>query len=82
MTNDGYVLSLPERRSGERPELARLVDRDVKNVSTALSRMANVGLVAFEREGPAKRPDVWYDEIEVEIRLTAPGVEDSNTAPV
>jgi predicted transcriptional regulator len=44
--------------------------------------MANVGLVAFERDGPAKRPVVWYDEIEVEIRLTAPGVEDSNTAPV
>lgn len=24
--------------------------------------MANVGLVAFERDGPAKRPVVWYDE--------------------
>lgn len=62
-------------------ELARLVDRDVKNVSTALNRLAELGLVEFEREGRAKRPVVWYDEVEVDITIAVPSSEDRDTAP-
>jgi len=52
-------------------ELARLVDRDVKNVSTALGRLEALGLVELESDGRAKRPVVWYDEVAVDLRLTA-----------
>ena len=55
-------------------ELARFVDRDVKNVSQALTELAELGVITFEQDGRAKRPVVWYDEIEVRypIRDTDP----------
>ena len=46
---------------------ARLVDRDIKNVSRALNRLA--GLVKIERDGRSKRPIVTYDGIRIEINL-------------
>lgn len=70
----------------ENPEsvraLARLVDRDVKNVSTAVNRLAELGLLEFETDGRAKRPVVWYDEVEIDIQLVPLGTEESGTAPV
>ena len=50
-------------------ELARRVDRDVKNVSTTLVELEDLGLVRFEQDGRAKRPVVWYDAIDVDIPL-------------
>lgn len=60
-------------------ELARLVGRDVKNVSTALNRLEELGLLKFEQAGRAKRPVVWYDEIAVEIRLASVSSDDKDT---
>jgi predicted transcriptional regulator len=62
-------------------ELARLVDRDIKNVSTALNRLAEIGLVALEDEGHAKRPTVWYDHVEIDIQVTPDGADDSDEVP-
>jgi predicted transcriptional regulator len=59
-------------------ELARLVDRDIKNVSTALNRLTEIGLVALEDEGRAKRPTVWYDRVEIDIQVTPDGADDSD----
>lgn len=59
-------------------ELARLVGRDVKNVSTALNRLEELGLLKFEQAGRAKRPVVWYDEIAVEIRLASVSSDDKD----
>ncbi|MFC7081037.1 MarR family transcriptional regulator [Halorussus caseinilyticus] len=53
-------------------ELARLVGRDVKNVSTAINELAELGVVELVRDGRAKRPVVWYDEIEVRYALRDP----------
>lgn len=50
-------------------ELARLVDRDIKNVSRAVDRLTEVGLVRIESAGQAKRPRVPYDELEVTYPL-------------
>jgi len=50
-------------------ELARLVDRDVKAVHDALSQMEHLGIIEFEEEGRAKKPRVWYDEIDIEIDI-------------
>lgn len=75
-------LELLRSIAGRDPEsvrkLARLVDRDIKNVSTALNRLAEIGLVELESEGRAKKPIVWYDHIEIDVDLR-PDVEDSGT---
>lgn len=61
----------------ERPEsireTARLVERDVRQVHRNLEELADLDLIEFESSGPgkAKRPTVWYDEITVELPLTA-----------
>lgn len=59
-------------------ELARLVDRDIKNVSTALNRLDEIGLVELEDLGRAKRPTVWYDNVEIDIRVTTDRGDDSD----
>jgi predicted transcriptional regulator len=62
-------------------DLARAVDRDIKNVSTALNRLEELGVVEFESTGRAKRPTVWYDEVTVDIPLsTAPSNTESAKA--
>lgn len=61
----------------ERPEsireTARLVARDVRQVHRNLEELADLDLIKFESNGPGKpkRPIVWYDEIAVELPLTA-----------
>jgi predicted transcriptional regulator len=66
-------LELLRAIASEDPEsiraLARTVDRDVKNVSTALDDLEALGLIEFERDGQAKRPTIWYDDIEIAVDL-------------
>jgi len=50
-------------------EAARLVDRDIKQVSANLERLEEYGVVEFEDEGRAKRPVVEYDEIDIQLPL-------------
>jgi len=70
-------LELIRTTARENPEsvrdLARRVERDVKNVSEALSRLEEIGVVRLEQEGRAKRPVVWYDEIDVALPLGSGG---------
>jgi predicted transcriptional regulator len=67
-------LELLRHISSEQPgsirELARIVDRDVKNVSNALNRLEELGVIRFESDGRAKRPVVWYEEVEIDISLS------------
>lgn len=58
-------------------ELARLVDRDPKNVSAALHRLADLGLIRFEENGRAKRPVVWYEDIAIDIPVVSTDTEDT-----
>lgn len=51
-------------------ETARLVNRDVRQVHDNLTELARLNLVQFETDGRAKRPVVWYDEIEVELPIS------------
>ena len=48
---------------------ARLVDRDIKQVSENLKRLEAYGVVEFVTEGRAKRPVVPYDEIDIQLPL-------------
>jgi predicted transcriptional regulator len=77
-------LELLRTIASEGPEsvraLARAVDRDVKNVSTALNELEALGLVEFERDGQAKRPTVWYNDIEIEVGLQSTESEEATPA--
>lgn len=42
-------------------EAARLVERDIKDVSRNLERLAEYGIVEFVEEGRSKRPVVPFD---------------------
>lgn len=53
-------------------ETARLVDRDIKQVSENLDRLEEYGIVEFVDEGRAKRPVVLYDEIDIQLPLREP----------
>jgi predicted transcriptional regulator len=50
-------------------EAARLVDRDIKQVSENLDRLEAYGVVEFVDDGRAKRPVVPYDEIDIQLPL-------------
>jgi len=60
-------------------EAARLVDRDIKQVSENLERLEEYGVVEFVDEGRAKRPVVPYDEIDIQLSLRE--TVESDTAP-
>lgn len=50
-------------------ELARVVDRHPPEVLDNVHELADYGLLELEDDGRAKRPVVWYDEIEVDIPI-------------
>lgn len=50
-------------------EAARLVDRDIKQVSGNLKRLEEYEIVELVDEGRAKRPVVEYDEIDIQLPL-------------
>ena len=52
-------------------DLCRRVDRDVRQVHDALSRLEEMGLVEFEEAGRSKRPQVWYDDITIDVPIRA-----------
>jgi len=60
-------------------EAARLVDRDIRQVSENLERLEEYGVVEFVNEGRAKRPVVPCDEIDIQLPLR--GAVERDTAP-
>lgn len=50
-------------------ELARLVERDVRQVHRNLNELESLGLIELEDNGRSKRPTVWYDSISVDLPL-------------
>lgn len=68
-TNLALLEAIVEHHPGSIRELARLVDRHPPEVLDNVNELADYGLVELEDEGRAKRPIVWYDEIDVDIPL-------------
>ena len=60
-------------------EAARLVDRDIKQVSENLNRLEAYHVVEFEDDGRAKRPVVNYDEIDIQLPLRQRAETDTAT---
>ena len=48
-------------------------------MSTALNRLAELGLVEIEQDGRSKRPVVTYDDIRIEIDLDEPGANSESS---
>jgi predicted transcriptional regulator len=66
------LAAILRHRPGSVTELARLVRRDLKNVSEDLALLERLGLVAFgagQGHGNARAPIVPYDEIDLTIDL-------------
>lgn len=54
-------------------EAARLVDRDIKDVSRNLARLEEYDVIQYEEDGQSKRPVVPYDDIQIDLGLHAIG---------
>jgi len=52
-------------------ELSNIVDRDYREVHRNLEELETLNVVEFEQEGQAKKPTIWYDNIEVDVNLAA-----------
>jgi predicted transcriptional regulator len=56
-------------------ETARLVGRDVKQVHRNLTELAELHLIDLVDDGRSKRPEVWYDAIDIDLPLLSPAIE-------
>ncbi|KDE59367.1 hypothetical protein EL22_22805 [Halostagnicola sp. A56] len=68
-TNLELLEAIATHEPGSIRELARLVDRHPPEVTENVTELADYGLVDLEQDGRAKRPVVWYDEIDVDIPI-------------
>ena len=79
------VLDLIEAVRREEPnsinETARVVDRDVKNVHEELSRLAQLGIIFFEKDGQCMRPVVWFDELVITLPFDPEAGDTATAAP-
>jgi len=79
------VLELIEAIRREEPssinETARVVDRDVKNVHEELSRLAQLGIIYFEKNAQSKRPVVWFDDLVIELPFEPETGDTATVAP-
>jgi len=62
-------------------ELARLVERHPPDVLDNLNELEDYGLVELRDTGRAKRPVVWYDELDIDIPLGQPPSGSDVAAP-
>ncbi len=64
-------------------EAAELVERDYKQVHRNLSELEDIGVIEFEGggSGQAKRPNLAYDGLEIDIPFTGPNGGVGRAAP-
>lgn len=66
-TNLELIRTVAEHEPRSMRETARLVDRDIKNVSEDLHFLDEIGIISMDSAGRSRRPIVPYEEIEVDI---------------
>jgi len=74
------LLAITRLRPASIRELAGLLERDYKNVSTDITLLQRLGLIRLEAKsgkGRAQVPTVPYDEIQVTIDLRSPHTADA-----
>ncbi|MEZ3117578.1 transcriptional regulator [Halobaculum sp. MBLA0147] len=50
-------------------EAARLIDRDIRDVSRNLDRLEEYDVIEYDSDGRSKRPVVPYDDIQIDLGL-------------
>lgn len=71
------IRTIVKHEPGSMREAARLVDRDIKQVSQNLDQLEEHGVIEYIKEGRSKRPVVPWDEIDLKLALREP--EDGST---
>lgn len=61
-------------------EAARVVDRGVKEVHQNLTELEQYGMVELQDQGRAKRPVIWYDDIEITFPVRSSSSEEGPAA--
>lgn len=69
-TNLELLEAIVEHEPESIRELSRFVDRNPPEVLENVNELSDYGLIELKEEGRAKRPVVWYDEIDVDLPLT------------
>jgi predicted transcriptional regulator len=64
-TNLELLEAIAEHEPDSIRELARLVDRHPPEVTENVRELDDYGVITLEEHGQAKRPRLWYDEIEI-----------------
>jgi len=64
--------AIAEHEPSSMRELAKIVERDYREVHRNLEELENLNVVEFIEEGKSKKPVVWYDNIEVNVSLKKP----------
>jgi predicted transcriptional regulator len=54
---------------------------DVDVIAYRLTEVGGTGSGDLEDGGRAKRPTVWYEHVEIDIRMTPDGADDTDVAP-
>lgn len=75
-TNLELLRAIAEHEPESIRATARLVDRGPAEVLENVNELADYGLVRLEQDGRAKRPVVWYDAIEIDVRIPLHGPDD------
>ncbi len=70
-TTIDLINAIAEHEPASIRETARLVDRSPIDVKKNLDDMERIGLIRLEEEGGAKRPVVWYDNLNLEVPVPA-----------
>ncbi|MFB6309017.1 MAG: helix-turn-helix domain-containing protein [Haloarculaceae archaeon] len=78
-TNLELLEAIAEHEPESIRELARIVDRHPPEVTENVTELADYGLVELEENGRAKRPRVWYDEIEISGDVSLRGTGGAGT---
>lgn len=61
-------------------ELGRRLDRDIRGVHDSIATLEEYGFVELRQHGRAKRPVVWYDELEISVPLSRRSTDADETA--
>ena len=75
-TNLTLIQAIAEHEPESIRETARFVERDVSDVHRNLTELETLGIIEFEENGKAKRPTVFYDEIEITLSLPVSDEDD------
>lgn len=81
-TNLTLLEAIAEHDPDSIRELARTVDRHPPEVTENVTELADYGLIELEADGRAKRPTVWYDEIEFSGDVPLRGLDSGGNASV